>query len=107
MKTGWKTLLDAGVPDGAARPAPARLDRQRVAEAIHDLARDAASVEPGQVEPLLGWLRGWRHHWPRSFAATLGADGKRLIGALEARGFDPNRYLKLRRIAIENLAGLL
>jgi hypothetical protein len=100
-------LLDAGVPDGPVRPAPARLDRRRVAGAIHDLARDAASVESRQVEPLLAWLRGWRRHWPASFAASLGPDGERLIERLEARGFDRDRYLKLRRIAVENLSELL
>ena len=107
MEPCWKTLIDAGVPDGAARPASARLDLSRVAEAIRDLEGNAASVEPHQVEPLLAWLRGWRRHWPRSFAASLGAEGNSLIARLEARGFDADRYLKLRRIAVENLSRVL
>lgn len=100
-------MIDAGVPDGAARPAPTRLDLSRVTKAIRDLGPNAASVEPDQVEPLLAWLRGWRRHWPRSFAASLGADGDSLIARLEARRFDPDRYLKLRRIAVENLSRVL
>jgi hypothetical protein len=64
-------------------------------------------VDARQVEPLLAWLRGWRHHWPRSFAATFGAAGDTLVARLQARGVDPDRYLKLRRIAVENLAAVL
>lgn len=107
MTPAWKRLLEAGVPDGPVRPTPARLDRRRIAGAVADVARDVDAVEPRQVEPLLAWLRGWRHHWPRSFAATLGTAGEELIVRLEARGVDPNRYLKLRRIAVENLAAVL
>jgi hypothetical protein len=38
---------------------------------------------------------------------ATGPDGERLIERLEARGFDRDRYLKLRRIAVENLSELL
>ncbi|MGH7318503.1 MAG: hypothetical protein ACRELA_02585 [Candidatus Rokuibacteriota bacterium] len=107
MGSSWKALIEAGLPDGAARPAPASLDRERVREAICDLARGAEAIDPRQVEPLLAWLRGWRHHWPRGFAETLGAEGDSLIQQLEARNPDPNRYIKLRRIAVENLSRLL
>jgi hypothetical protein len=103
----WKLLVDAGVPDGPVRPAPAGLDRPRLAAAVRDLARRPDAVHARQVEPLLAWLRGWRHHWPSSFAATLGAAGDALIARLEARGVDRNRYLKLRRIAVANLAAVL
>ncbi len=37
----------------------------------------------------------------------MGPDGERLQLWLEARPIDSGRYLKLRRIAIENLAGCL
>jgi hypothetical protein len=107
MSPAWEALLAAGVPDGAIRPCPARLDREAVGKAIRDLSRGRVAVGPRQVEPLLAWLRGWRHHWPRSFSANLGAEGERLIARLETRNPDPDRYLKLRRIAVENLSRVL
>jgi hypothetical protein len=103
----WKVLVEAGVPDGAVRFEPARLNRRDVSQAIHELAGAPPMIEPRQVEPLLAWLRGWRRHWPASFASVLGADGERLIGCLEARAPDATRYLKLRRIAVENLSRVL
>jgi len=105
--SAWKVLVESGVPDGAVRPSPCRLDRRRVREAIEDLARQLEALEPRQVEPLLAWLRGWRHHWRESFVTSLGAEGESLIARLEARAPDPNRYLKLRRIAVENLSRVL
>ncbi len=95
------------MPDGAVRPCPRRLDRRRVRKAIGVLVGHVEALEPRQVEPLLAWLRGWRHHWRDSFAASLGAEGEHLIARLEQRAPDPNRYLKLRRIAIENLSRVL
>jgi hypothetical protein len=107
VTSAWKVLVEAGVPDGAVRPSPGRLDGRRVGEAIRDLSRSLEAVEPRQVELLVAWLRGWRHHWPESFAASPGAEGESLIARLEARALDPDRYLELRRIAIENLSRVL
>jgi hypothetical protein len=107
VAASWKVLVEAGVPDGAVRLAPARLERQDVSRAIRDLAAAPEAIEPRQVEPLLAWLRGWRRHWPASFAAVLGTEGERLIACLEARAPDTTRYLKLRRIAVENLSRVL
>lgn len=107
MVAQWKVLVEAGVPDGAARVASARLDPRDVGRAVRDLAAGPEAIEPRQVEPLLAWLRGWRRHWPASFASVLGPAGERLIACLEARAPDATRYLKLRRIAVENLARVL
>jgi hypothetical protein len=107
VAASWKVLVEAGVPDGAVRLAPARLDRHEVGRAIQDLAAAPEAIEPRQVEPLLAWLRGWRRHWPGSFASVLGPEGERLIACLEARTPDTTRYLKLRRIAVENLSRVL
>lgn len=64
-------------------------------------------LDPSRREPLLAWLRAWKHHWPEQFQRTLGATGERCLARLEAAPMDPNRYLKLRRIAVENLSRLL
>jgi len=96
--------MDAGLPDGAIRPPPrGPLDRARVREAVREVA-----AEPDvDVAPLLAWLRAWQHHWNGAFRATFGDEGERIVERLRARLEDENRYLKLRRIAIENLAGIL
>ncbi len=57
------------------------------------------------AECLLAWLRACCQHWRPSFEAILGDPGAAAITSLDTPEVDPNRYLELRRIAIENLAG--
>jgi hypothetical protein len=98
-------LLEFGLPDGAVRPVPAGpFDGDRVRAAVRDVTRD---LDARRVAPLLAWLRAWQQHWGTSFRSTLGERGAAIIDDLRSRLDDENRYLKLRRIAIENLAGLL
>jgi hypothetical protein len=95
-------LERAGVPIGAPRPSvPAGVDPAEVRAAIDQLAR--VGVDPELREPLLAWLRALRHHWPSRWDELAGAGGHALARTLE-RDADANRTLKLRRIAIENLA---
>lgn len=106
MADAWALLVESGLPDGAARPAPAGpFDAEAVRNAVLATVRDG--LAPPQVAPLLAYLRGWRRHWPARFREVFGPEGDRLIEDLEARLDDPNRYLKLRRIAVANLAGVL
>lgn len=94
------------MPAGAPRPTPRTLDRDRIREALRGLARGEDGIEAADVEPLLAWLQAWRQHWPGSFAA-LEPDGPRLVERLQARAVNQDRYLKLRRIALANLAAVL
>ena len=95
--------MDAGLPDGAIRPPPrGPFDAARVRAAVRE-----AAAAPRDVAPLLAWLRAWQHHWKSHFRATLGDEGVEIVERLRARLDDENRYLKLRRIAIENLAAIL
>jgi hypothetical protein len=96
--------MDLGLPDGAIRPVPrGPFDPARVRGALREVA-----ASPGlDVAPLLAWLRAWQQHWGTSFLTTFGAEGAGIVDRLRARLDDENRYLKLRRIAIENLAALL
>jgi len=107
VNDAWKLIEAAGMPDGAPRAPGGRLDREELGRALaHVLDRiDELSVE--HREPLLAWLRAFEHHWPERFHAELGSTGSRLSAALRSRSFDANRYLKLRRIAVENLAHLI
>src|SRR5207247_516645 len=94
---------DVDVFGPATRREPQR--RERAAHAR--LAQGPDDVPPAIREPLLAWLRALRHHWPSSFERLAGADGRQLLERLEAAPIDENRCVKLRRIAIENLASRL
>ncbi len=56
------------------------------------------------AEALAAFILAWRGHWPSSFAGVLGDDE---ISWAEQHRADAGRYLKLRRIAIANLAHIL
>ena len=60
---------------------------------------------PGFRE-LLAWLRAFRHHWPHRFTELLGLTGEACLAQLPEPD-DADRFLKFRRIAIANLAGVL
>ena len=66
-----------------------------------------AASAPADVAPLLAWLRAWQQHWGSHFRRTLGDEGDQIVKRLRASLDDENRYLKLRRIAIENLSAML
>ena len=104
MDEAWKVLCAAGLPDGPARPQPADVDLGAVRRAVVELAAHPEGLTRGQREPLLGWLKAFAHHHPRRFERELGAAGRALIAALDTPDLDANRYLKLRRIAVENLS---
>ena len=99
--------MSLGLPDGAARPPPARrLDPAGVRAAVFEVAR-SPDLTAAKVAPLLAWLRAWRRHWPAHFAEVLGDGVDELLDDLAGRLDDENRYLKLRRIANANLAHIL
>jgi hypothetical protein len=105
VTSAWNILEAYGLPDGPPRPPPSSIDFDRVRAALAMIDLDVLDTAARTV--LLGWLDGWRHHWPSRFAAELGELGETLHGALRARPFDRGRFVKLRRIATENLAGVL
>lgn len=107
MSDGWKVLLDAGVPFGAIRPAPARLQSAVVRAAAKQLLPSVEKLDRRERDALYAWLRGFHRHWPKQFKRVLGSDGAKLLAKLEQDPPDPNRYLKLKRIAVENLAAVV
>jgi hypothetical protein len=104
MRDRWQLLRDGGVPlaiaGAGARPEPPELAR---------CARDVIAQEPGgrDAEALAAWIHAWRDHWPQSFEAGFEADAGAVVAWAERAAVDPGRHVKLRRIAIENLASLL
>jgi hypothetical protein len=94
--------MAAGVPVGPIRSAPTALpepDALRRALGCAGRALDAS-----EEVALTAWLAAFRHHWPTAFEATLGAEAHVQRAALRSRVEDRNRFSRLRRIAIENLA---
>jgi hypothetical protein len=96
------------LPEGPIRRPPrGPADAVRLRAAVAALAARCDEMDPWHREPLLAWLRGFKHHWPGRFAAILGPPGEECLARLAALPADSNRYLKLRRIAIENLSHIL
>jgi len=107
MVDAWKLLVDLGLPDRAARPIPrGPIDLVAVRAAVLAVAR-SPELEVAKVAPMLAWLSAWRHHWAPSFARVFRGRDIDILDDLRERLDDENRYLKLRRIAIENLARIL
>lgn len=105
MEVGRDILERAGVPLGAVRVPACALPKQ---QALRDaLTRASLNPEAFPPEALLAWLRAFEHHFAPSFERVMGETGRRLIARLDTPQIDRNRYVKLRRIAIENLAHAL
>lgn len=108
MEHAWAILEAAGMPDGALRPRPVRLPLpEALREAVGWAQEHLDELPAARRDPLRAWLRGFRHHWPARFASLFGDTGERFVDRLMAEPMDDNRYLKLRRIAIDNLSAVL
>lgn len=59
------------------------------------------------AEALAAWLFAWHDHWPAAFASTFGGEARAIVEWASAAISDGGRYIKLRRIALENLAQIL
>jgi hypothetical protein len=71
--------------------------------------RAAVAEKPAgrEGEALVAFVFAWHHHWPRVFQSVFGDAGLGLLAWAGQHFSDDGRYLKLRRIAIENLAHVL
>jgi hypothetical protein len=98
-------LARAGAPVGPPRAAPSSLPDD--AELRRAAFWVASHVAPDDLVPHVAWLSAFRHHWPTRFSSVFGRRGEELLAELRRAVADENRYLKLRRIAVENLAAVL
>ena len=104
MTAPWQLLRDGGVPlaiegTGARPEASVLAQSARAAIALAPQGRDA--------ESLGAWIVAWRDHWPTSFKACFAHDTDAVSEWAERNTPDAGRRVKLRRIAIENLATIL
>jgi hypothetical protein len=104
MRSPWQILRDGGLPlaierTGATPTATELAFATKAAIAERPTGRDS--------EALAALVFAWHHHWPAVFQDEFGDLGAGLLSWAGQQFSDDNRYLKLRRIAIENLAHVL
>jgi len=92
--TTWQILRDGGLPLAIEPSGVNRTHRELAAAICGAIAEEPSGRE---AEVLAAYIFAWHHHWPASFASEMGGEAKVVV----------NRYLKLRRIALENLARIL
>jgi hypothetical protein len=104
MDDAWQILRAGGLP----LATPGATETPTAAE-LAVAARIAIDSKPGgrEGDALAAFVLAWRHHWPASFAAEFGDDADATLAWASRQIDDPGRYLKLRRIAVENLAIVL
>jgi len=96
----WQILHDAGLPMARSRTCVSH-DAAAIAGAIREVMPAASGRD---AEALAAFILAWRSHWPTSFASAL---GEAVVAWAEGHAIDRGRYIKLRRIAIANLAHVL
>ncbi len=104
MADAWQILRDGGLPLAAPRTTHRR--------SPHELARavcEAIAEQPRgrEAEALAAFVLAWHQHWPSSFERELDDAAVATVQWARQHTSDANRYLKLRRIALENLATVL
>jgi hypothetical protein len=104
MGDAWQILRAGGLP-----LATAGTSSTPSAAELAAAARAAIASEPSgrEADALAAFVLAWRHHWPASFATELGDGAAPTIEWATRQIDDAGRYLKLRRIAVENLATVL
>ena len=66
-----------------------------------------AHASSREREALAAFVLAWSDQWPRTFQASFAGDGAAIVEWAERTATDANRRIKLRRIAMENLANVL
>jgi hypothetical protein len=104
MRSPWQILRDGGLPlavEGTGAPTTA----DELAAAV--LGAIAEQPTGRDSEALAAFVFAWHHHWPLGFSAQLAGAAADVLRWAGKQFSDDNRYLKLRRIAIENLSHVL
>lgn len=104
MTDVWQILRDGGLP--LALP---RSGNRPTIEQLATALRTAIDSEPRgrDADALAAFAAAWSQHWPTSFAHACDERVLEVEAWIRNHTPDRNRYLKLRRIAIENLATIL
>lgn len=106
MASAWQILIRGGVPLAAEREGPP-VSAAALGEAVRAVLASPTPPAGREQEALAAFLLAWRKEWPTTFASVFGDDAEDLAAWARFSIPDPNRYLKLRRIAVANLAEIL
>jgi len=93
-------LRAGGIPIGAVSLEPLAMPDAR--DLRSSLSRSPQLLEPHELDAVQAWVAGFQHHWPRAYHRWVGD-----TAPLPARAMDRDRFVKLRRIAVANLARAL
>ena len=104
MRDPWQILQRAGLPLAGERRGEAPSEGEIAAALRAVLAAPSALRER---DALVAFVDAWRQHWPSSFARALQGEAAEVARWAEANRGDEGRRLKLRRIALANLATTL
>ncbi|MSP55196.1 MAG: hypothetical protein EXR69_06270 [Myxococcales bacterium] len=66
-----------------------------------------AGCEAWVLEAVAAWVMAWSDEWPSGFREQFYPDSEAVAAFWRARTGERNRFVKLRRIAIANLATVL
>ncbi len=101
----WQTLRDAGLPLGAPDPVRRAPSADELAVAVQAAI---ATLPTGRArDAVCAFILAWWRQWPRTFTRAFGASAPAVIDWADAAVVDPNRYIKLSRIAMAHLASVL
>jgi hypothetical protein len=104
MRDPWQILHRAGLPMAGERTGDPPSEGE-IAEALSAVLVE--DVAPRERDALVAFVDAWRQHWPSSFARALGDRAPAVTRWATAHPVDEGRRLKLRRIALANLAHTL
>ncbi len=104
MRDPWQILHRAGLPLAGERDGTPPSEWE-----IADATRAIIATEPAgrERDALVAFIDAWRQHWPTSFARSLRDDAAMVARWSDSHRGDEGRRLKLRRIALANLATTL
>jgi hypothetical protein len=104
MRDAWQILRDGGLPLATERTGQPITAAQLAVATFEVITRHPAGRD---AEALAAFVFAWHQHWPTTFSTELGSDASAVLDWASRNTNDANRYLKLRRIALENLAHVI
>lgn len=105
MESAWRTLHRAGLPIAGERSGPMPSADEMARCVLEIVASRGGSAR--EREALAAFVIAWADQWPHTFARCFAGEASTLVQWAEATATDPERRIKLRRIAIESLASVL
>ncbi|MCX5746255.1 MAG: hypothetical protein NT062_27575 [Proteobacteria bacterium] len=104
MTDAWQMLRAGGLPLAMERGA-GQVDAATLARAVREAI--AGTPTGRHADALAAFTIAWHQHWPAAFATAFASEARAIRTWADDHRGDPNRFLKLRRIALANLARVL